>query len=248
MLRRALHDIIGMRIHATDGILGHVRDVYFENGQWLIRYFEIDTSHWLLDRHVLLAPTAVQSLDWEHGRVHVALTREQVRNSPDIDSHKPVSRQHQAQLHEYFQWPFQSSDGVWRGEELAAELHKLMIETRGQEVPVPLPEQTKDDPHLWSARALSHYGLQGTDGDLGRVDDFLVYPDAWTIRHIVIATGSPLQARACLVPVDRITRISWDAKRIRVAMGRKTIGGLPRFAASQPLTQDELDRLAGTNR
>lgn len=246
MLRRALQDITGMRIHATDGDLGHVRDVYFEDGQWLVRYLEVDTSHWLLDRHVLLAPTAVQSLDQEHGRIHVSLTREQVRNSPDIDSHKPVSRQHQMPLHEYFQWPLQSPDGVWEGAELAAELHKLMIETRGQEVTVPLPEQ--DDPHLWSVRALSHYGLQGTDGDLGRVDDFLVHPDAWTIRHIVVAGRSPLQGKSFLVPVDRITGISWDARRIRVTLGSETIGGLPRLAASQRLTQDELDRLAGTHR
>lgn len=81
----------------------------------------------------------------EHGRIHVAPTREQVRNSPDIDSHKPASRQQQMQLHDYFQWPFQSSDGVWEGAELAAELHKLMIETRGQQVTAS-PEQTKDDP------------------------------------------------------------------------------------------------------
>ena len=155
MLRRALHDITGMRIHATDGDLGHVHDVYFDDRQWIVRYLEVDARHWLLDRPVLLAPIAVQSVDWEHGRIHVALTREQVRNSPDIDSHKPVSRQHQIQLHEYFQWPFRLSDGVWEGAEPAAELHKLMIETRGQEVTAPLPERMKDDPHLWSARALS---------------------------------------------------------------------------------------------
>jgi hypothetical protein len=245
MLRRALHDFTGMRIHATDGDLGHVQDVYIEDGQWLVRYLQVDTRHWLLHRHVLLAPIAVQSLDWEHGRIHVALTREQVLNSPDIDSHKPVSRQHQMQLHDYFQWPFQSSGGVWEGAELAAELHKLMIETRRQQV-TESPEQMKDDPHLWSVRALSHYGLEGTDGDLGRVDDFLVHPDAWTIRHIVIDGGSPLQAKWFLLPVDRIEWISRDARRIRVTLGSETIGGLPR--TSQPLTQDELDRLPGTTR
>jgi hypothetical protein len=74
MLGRALHDITRMRIHATDGDLGHVHDVYIEDGQWRVRYLQVDTRHWLLDRHVLLAPTAVQSLDWEHGRLHVALT------------------------------------------------------------------------------------------------------------------------------------------------------------------------------
>jgi len=179
--------------------------------------------------------------------LHVALTREQVWNSPDIDSHKPVSREHQMQLHEYFQWPFPSSDRVWEGAELAAELHKLMIATRGPEVTTS-PEQTKDDPHLWSARALSHYGLEDTDGDLGHVDDFLVHPDAWTIRHIVIGRGNPLRAKWFLVPVDRIKWISEDARRIRVTLESETIGSLPSFAASELLTRDERERLAGTNR
>jgi uncharacterized protein YrrD len=224
MLRRALHDITGMRIHATDGDLGHVHDVYFEDGRWLVRYLEVDTRHWLLDRHVLLTPSAVQSIDWEHGRIHVALTREQVRNSPDIDSHKPVSRQRETQVQEYFQWPFQSSDRVWERAELAAELHTLMLETSGREVTAPLPEQTKDDPHLWSARALSDYGLEGTDGDLGRVDDLLVEEDAWAIRHIVIGARSWLSAKWFLVPVDRIQGISWGAKRVRVSQGSETVG------------------------
>jgi len=224
MLRRALHGISGMRIHATDGDLGHVHDVYFEDGQWLVQYLEVDTRHWLHDRRVLLTPGAVQSVDWEHGRIHVVLTREQVRNSPDIDSHKPVSRQHQLQVHEYVPWPFPSSDRVWERAELAAELHKLMLETSGREVTAPLPDQTKDDPHLWSARALSNYGLEGTDGALGRVADLLVEEDAWAIRHIVIDGGSWLSAKWFLVPVDRIQSISWDAKRVRVSQGSETVG------------------------
>lgn len=228
MLRRALQDIAGMRIHATDGDLGHVRDVYFEDAQWRVRYLEVDTRHWLPDRHVLLAPTAVRSFDWEQGRIHVSLTREQVRTSPDIDSHKPVSRQRQMQLHEYFQWPFRSSDRVSEDVELAVALHKLLIETRGQAVSVPQPEHA-DDPHLWSARALSHYSLEGASGDLGRVVDFLVDQDASTIRYLVIVKGRRLQGKGFLVPVDRITWISWEAKLIRV-------GDLP------------LDRLAGASR
>lgn len=233
MLRRALHDVTGMRIHATEGDLGHVHDLYVDDSQWLVRYLEVDTRHWLLGRHVLLALITVHSVDWEHGRIHVALSREQVRNSLDIDSHKSVSRQHQMPLHEYFQWPL--SPGVGVGAELAGKLHNLMIEmieARGQGVTAPLPVQTEDVPYLWSARALSDYRLEGTDGDLGRVDDFLVHPDAWSIRHIVIDRGSLLPRRV-LVPVDKIEWISGDSKRIRVTMGRETIGSLPGFTPSE---------------
>ena len=224
MLRRAVRDITGMRIHGTDGDLGHVRDVYFDDAQWRVRYLQVDPRHWLIDRHVLLAPTVVRSLDWEHGRIHVSLTREQVRSSPDIDPHKPVSRQQRMPLHEYFQWPFGSSDWVSEDVELAVALHKLLIETRGNAVTASVREETH--PRLWSARALSHYGIEGSDGDLGRVDDFLVLPDTWAIHHLVIARRRSPQATR--VPVDRIKWISWEAKRIRVALDRETVVRQPR--------------------
>jgi hypothetical protein len=84
-------------------------------------------------------------------------------------------------------------------------------------VTIPARPQT-DDAHLWSARALSHYGLEEAHADLGRVDDLLVDARAWTIRELVIARGSRLHGKWFLVPVDRIKWISWEAKRIRVAL------------------------------
>jgi len=166
MLRRALHDMTGQRIHATDGDLGHVHDVYVDDGQWRVRYFHVDTGDWFLGRHVLLAPTIVESIDWDGGRIAVAISREAVRSSPDIDSHKPVSRQHEPQWQQYVQ------------------LHMLLIEMRGHEVVASPVEQTKNDPHLWRARTLRHYGVETREKELGRVDDLLVAPDEWTIRYI----------------------------------------------------------------
>ena len=166
MLRRALHDMTGQRIHATDGDLGHVHDVYVDDGQWRVRYFHVDSGDWFLGRHALLAPTIVESIDWDGGRIAVAISREAVRSSPDIDSHKPVSRQHEPQWQQYVQ------------------LHKLLIEMRGHEVVASPVEQTKDDPHLWRARTLRHYGVETREKELGRVDDLLVAPDEWTIRYI----------------------------------------------------------------
>lgn len=223
MLQR-VREITGMRMHATDGDVGHVHDVYLDDVDWRVRYFHVDTRHWFPGRHVLLAPTAVQSVGWESGRIQVAITREQMRSSPDIDSHKPVSRQHEAPFSEYFPWPFTASESLWEGEELAARLHKLLIEMRGPETAASLEPRT-DDPHLWSARALHHYGVEGYDGDLGRIDDLLVDPDAWAIRYLVIAKSSPLHLHRFLVSVNAVHGISPETRLVRVALGDETNGG-----------------------
>jgi uncharacterized protein YrrD len=216
MLREA-HAIDGMRIHATDGDIGHVHDLYFDESDWRVRYLHADTRRWF-GRHVLLAPTVVRSVDWDHGRIHVALTEEQVRTSPDIDSHKTVSRQHQLPLDEYFQWPLSTSDSLWEGEELAARLHTLLIEMHPEQATA-APEPFKDEAHLWSARALRHYSVESETRHLGRVEDFLVDPDPWTLRYIAVDNGGPLHANRFLLPADRVHWISWDARRVRVTLG-----------------------------
>jgi len=205
-----------MRIHATDGDVGHVHDVYLDDVDWRVRYLHVDTRHWFPGRHVLLAPTAVQSVDRERCRIQTAITQEQLRSSPDIDSHRPVSRLHEMPLSEYFQWPFAASESLWEDEALAARLHNLLIEMRGPE-PAASLEQPRDDPHLWSARALHQHRVETDNADLGRLGDLQVDPRVWAIRYLVIEKGGPVDVYQFLVSVRAVHRISWNA---RLGQGR----------------------------
>ena len=222
MLRWAVQDMAGLRIHATDGDLGYVHDVYLEDSDWRVQYLQVDTRHWLPGRHVLLAPTVVQHLDWDDRRMNVAITRDEVLSSSDIDAHKPISLQPPPRWPECFQWLFSASTSLRQGEELAARLHNLLIEMRGQVRAS--PEPTTDDPHLWSARALCHFNVEGDNGDLGRVEDILVHQDAWTIPYILIDKGNPLHVTRLLMPVELVHGISWEARRVRVSLAAEALG------------------------
>jgi uncharacterized protein YrrD len=226
MLLRSVHALDGMPIHATDGDIGHVHDLYFDDRDWRVRYVHVDTRHWF-GRHVLLAPAVVALVDWDDGRIQVTISREQVRTSPDIERHKPVSRQHHVPLYEYFQWPLSSSDALWEGEELAARLHTLLTEMHLEPATAPA-EQNTDDAHLWSARALRHYDVEGDTGDLGRVDDFLLDPDTWSLRFVAVEKGGPLRVNRLLVPVDAVRWINWDAKRVRLTLPAPSGHPVPR--------------------
>ena len=81
------------------------------------------------------------------------------------------------------------------------------------------PEQPKDDPHLWSARALHHYQVQTDNAELGRVSDLVVEPDAWAIRCLVVDKGGPIHAHRFLVSVNAVHKISWDSNLVKVALG-----------------------------
>ena len=95
---RNVKDLRGYAIRATDGVIGEVDDLYFDDEDWAIRYLVVDTGNWLSGRKVLISPLAIGHPDWLGQLLPVSLTKAQVEGSPDIDTRKPVSRQQEAAL------------------------------------------------------------------------------------------------------------------------------------------------------
>jgi hypothetical protein len=115
MLTNAAH-LKGLAIHATDGEIGTVDQFYFDDDTWAIRYLTVETGGWLDDRRVLISPISVVNTDWQAKRLDVALTKKQVENSPNIDTHRPVSRQHEAAYLGYYGYPYYWGGGyMWGG-------------------------------------------------------------------------------------------------------------------------------------
>ena len=79
---RSMKELEGYAIRATDCTIGHVRDFYFDDESWVIRYFIVDTGAWLRSRKVLISPIAIGHPNWSERALFVSLTKEQVRNSP----------------------------------------------------------------------------------------------------------------------------------------------------------------------
>src|ERR1700734_4120928 len=95
----------GCSIGATDGTIGEVKDLYFDDDAWVIRYLVVATESWLLGRKVLISPFALSETQWEQKLLRATLTQEQVKNSPDIDTDMPVSRQHEMEYLKYYSYP-----------------------------------------------------------------------------------------------------------------------------------------------
>ncbi len=91
-----------------------MKDFYFSDQSWAVRYLVADTGAWLASRQVLLSPHAIGKL-YEDGKVmSVNLTRKQIENSPAIETHKPVSRQYEEEYYRYYGWPYYwQGDGLW---------------------------------------------------------------------------------------------------------------------------------------
>ena len=170
---KSIHRVIGYRLSAIDGGIGSIDDMLFDDRTWIIRYVVASTGGWLSGRQVLLSPHSFGSPDWRAEAISVSLTKEQIENSPDTDTDKPVSRQHEAELHDYYGWPPYWSSYLIGG----MGWIQLPLPAEGEEEP-----ERPGDPNLCSFRTVITYNVKAEDGDSGRVKDFVFDDEAWAIR------------------------------------------------------------------
>ncbi len=204
----------GYAVHASDGDLGRVDGFLLDDRYWTIRYLVVETGSWLVERKVLIAPTALESIDPSNRRILVKLTREQVRHSPDIDTDQPVSRQHEAELMSYFGWPAYWDD--WAGSPLFVEPRRLV------EVP-------PGDPHLRSTGEISGYRIHASDGEIGHVEDFLLDEGKWSLRSLVVSTRNWLPGKKVVLPVAWVRDASWENAEVTVDHTRAEVLNCPVF-------------------
>src|SRR5688572_30756225 len=191
---RNVNELRGFAIHATDGVIGEVDDLYFDDENWAVRYLVVDTGGWLSGRKVLISPYAIGLPNWDGRELPVRLTKAQVEGSPDIDTQKPVSRQHEAFYSSYYGYPYYwGSEGLWGLGAypgiLPADVPAATAEGEQEGAKEALPLQQPVDAHLRSCNELKGYQLHATDGDIGHVDDMLVEDRTWAIRYLVVNTS-----------------------------------------------------------
>jgi hypothetical protein len=102
---QSVRDMTGYKINAVDGDIGEAVDFLVESESWTLRYAIVDTGKWLPGKKVLLSPRWVRDIHWDDRRIHVDLTRDAVKNSPEFHPERSVDRKYEAELHEYYDQP-----------------------------------------------------------------------------------------------------------------------------------------------
>ena len=114
---RSIEDMEGFTLRATDGIVGCVKDFYFDDQNWVVRYAIVETGSWFSSRKVLVSLIAMGQPDWLKGVLPVSITKQQLRNSSDIDTDKPVSRLYEAEFSGYYGYQYYwNGPGYWGGD------------------------------------------------------------------------------------------------------------------------------------
>ncbi|MEO6004665.1 MAG: PRC-barrel domain-containing protein [Opitutus sp.] len=214
-----IKDLYGDKIAASDGEIGHVKDFYFDDQTWVIRYLVVDTGTWLSERQVLLSPHAFGHLDRDRDIVTIKLTKKQIEDSPSIDTHRPVSRQYEEDYFRYYGWPaYWDGGGIWG-------LAGFSVVDTVPVKPKPLHHghNQRDDLHLRSTKAVTGYEIQSADGPIGSVKNFLVDDKSWDIGELVVETGHWYSGKEVLISPAKIQRVSYDESKVFVTLTKSDI-------------------------
>ena len=225
---RSIKQLYGDELKATDGEIGHIKDFYFDDQNWAVRYVVVDTGSWLSGRLVLISPHAFTNFDLDGVCRGVNLTRKQIENSPDYDSAKPVSRQYEDDYYRYYGWPnYWHGDGLWGMS--AFPILELTAETRPNESSNAYTPPEPADTHLRSTLALNGYHIQTEEGAIGHVIDFIVDHETWAVCHLVVETGHWFSGKEIVISPKDIVRISYEDSMVFVRVTKDSILKAPEY-------------------
>jgi uncharacterized protein YrrD len=228
-MMRTIRQLYGKALAASDGDVGHIKDFYFDDQRWAVRYIIVDTGSWLPERQVLLSPHAFRSVRQKEDSLQVILSRQQIENSPSIASHKPVSRQYEEEYYRYYGWPsYWDGGGMWGVSGLPVNPWPYLVPDQQTTTPG-APLSNGDDPHLQSTQAMNGYHIQTGDGSLGHITDFVMDDENWAIRQLVIQTGHWLSAREIVLSTEDVDRISYEQSTVYVSKTKEAILAAPEY-------------------
>ena len=223
--------LMGYKFDSLDGEIGKIKDFYFDDHHWTIRYLVADTGQWLSFRQVLISPYALLAINKEKRNIAIDLTKKQIEDSPPLDSDKPVSRQFEETYYGHYGWP-----AYWSGPYMWGS-YPYPVRNREKEAGV-APAQKAWDPHLRSTHYVRGIDIQASDGEIGHVEDFIIDDETWAIRYLIVDTGNWWPGKKVLVSPRWIERVSWPESKVFVNLPRETIKQSPDFTDDSPLTRE----------
>jgi hypothetical protein len=234
---RSMKDMEDYTIGATDGIIGRIKDFYFDDDAWVIRYLVVDAVEG--QRKVLISPISIGQPNWSEKILPVSLTRRQVAHSPDIDTDKPVSRQQEMGYLGYYGY------GSYWGAGIYPDVLQAGLQGRGTRAdksashPEAVIEQHQhDDPHLRSGNAVMRYYVHASDGDIGHVEGFLVDERSWAIRYLIVNTSNWWLGHEVLIAPQWIENVDWPESTVSVGLTRDAIRRSPPYDSAAPLDRE----------
>jgi hypothetical protein len=210
---RDLQKIKNCVVQGTDGIIGTVADVYFNDQTWKIHYIAADTGNWLQGRHVLIAKESLLLPKWETGSFPASVSKLQVERGPEFEIDKPLSWQKEREICSYYRW-----STYYPLDENALSVFPGI---------------------LTSANGLKDFSLLATDGEIGKIINFIIDDMDWIVRYLVVDTAKWLAGRTVLLSPMWKKSIDWADRMVVVDLTQEQIEHSPEYDPLAPIQRED---------
>lgn len=235
-----LNDLNGFAIQATDGNIGTVKDLYFDDRRWVVRHLVVETGSWLESHKVLLSPVVIQHVNSEDKTLLVSLSMNEGKESPHIDTQQPVSQQYEIDYLSYYGYAFYNANAsLWDSQassEMVAQGATGVVSPAEKNshaaenfAAIDRVRRKHGDRHLRSCNETIGYHIQALDGEIGHLQGMLVDEDTWAIRYFIVNTSNWWLGHQVLVAPPWIKDINWGDAKIYVDMTQQQIQEAPLF-------------------
>jgi hypothetical protein len=238
----SVKDLEHYKIGAQDGVIGQVIDLFFDDHAWVIRHLVVKLGEEDEAKTVLISPISMVRKAWSDHIFPVRLTTEQIRNSPDVDTDKPVSRQQEMGYAGYYGFgSYWGGGGLW-----GAGIYPDILQGGRQHLVDGSTERMVEsaDPHLRSINNVMRYYVHASDGDIGHVSGFLVDEETWAIRYIIVNTSNWWIGHQVILAPQWISDLSWTESTVSFDVTRDAVRHAPGYDGGATLDADGEGRLA----
>ncbi len=222
-----LSDLTGYSLNASDGEIGKLEQIYFDDNCWMVRYFVVHTGGWLLGQNVLIVPSVIKGIDDENKYLEVDLTTAQIKDCPPVNTKMPVSRHYEQEYYRYYGW-----EPYWSGDPMFGPAPVMPPPTM-EEAPM-----EPDRPHLRSSDEVKNYSIHVLDGDIGHVEDFILEEPGWAIRYLMVDTRNWLPDKHVLIAPAWIQQVDWAKQEVAVILKREAIETAPAYDPGKIISRD----------
>lgn len=206
---RDLNKIKNCVVQGTEGIIGSVADVYVNDQTWKIHYLAADTGNLLEGRHVLISTQSFAHPHEDIGSFRALVSNAQVEGAPEFEIEKPISWEKEREICNYYRW--------------------------STYFPIDERELSVFPGILTSANGLKDFSLQATDGEIGKIINFLIDDANWTVRYLVVDTSKWLAGKKVLISPMWNKSINWAERMMVVDLDQDQIEHSPEYDPAAPI-------------
>lgn len=240
-------------VRASDGDIGCLRDIRFEDEQWNVGSIAVELVGRRRKGVVLISTSAITPSGAESDEIAVDVTDqpESARRDLVSDPAKLPSLKTDGDPDLFYGWsPYWSAASP-----LESEGNTTESSASGLSGIIPFPTemlhrgteaQPTDRPSYSRGRSIREvvgYRIESLDGDLGHVGDFVIDVQRWSIPFLIVDMKNWWPGTHVLVPSKEILGVSRLDKVVFVSLTREVIQWSPEFDPATVISADYISRL-----